>query len=251
MKTLFSVLITLLFLSCLGKKTGTYKEGPICVKREIMVPEFQTIIDTSAVEGAILIYDFDQDSYYSNDFTWAKNGKLPASTFKITNSIIALETGVVENDSTVFKWNGEERSMKLWQQDLVLRDAFHFSCVPCYQELARKIGVHKMTEYLEKLEYGHMKVDSSNIDRFWLEGASRIDQMQQIHFLKKFYQAQLPISERTKEIMKRLMLIEENDTYKIYGKTGWSVSEGHDNGWFVGYIETQKKVYFFAKAFAE
>ena len=42
------------------------------------------------------------------------------------------------------------------------------------------------------------------------------------------------------------MLIEENDTYKIYGKTGWSVSEGHDNGWFVGYIETQKKVYFFA-----
>ena len=103
-----------------------------------------------------------------------------------------------------------------------------------------------MTEYLEKLEYGHMKVDSSNIDRFWLEGASRIDQMQQIHFLKKFYQAQLPISERTKEIMKRLMLIEENDTYKIYGKTGWSVSEGHDNGWFVGYIETQKKVYFFA-----
>jgi len=55
---------------------------------------------------------------------------MPASTFKIVNSIIALETGVVENDSTMFKWNGEKRRLPIWEQDLTFRDAFHFSCVP-------------------------------------------------------------------------------------------------------------------------
>lgn len=98
-----------------------------------------------------------------------KKRNLPASTFKITNSIIALETGVVENDSTLLKWNGEKRRFKNWEQDLILRDAFHFSCVPCYQEIARKVGENKMNKFLKKLDYGNMKVDSSNLDLFWLE----------------------------------------------------------------------------------
>lgn len=215
-------------------------------EREIVIPEFQTIIDSANVVGSILIYDSEGDKFYSNDFNWAKNGKLPASTFKIPNSIIALETGTVENDSTLFKWNGEKRRLRDWEQDLIFRDAFHFSCVPCYQEIARKIGVENMTEYLNKLVYGDMKVDSANIDLFWLEGDSRISQFQQIDFLKRFYQSELPISERSETIMKRMIVIEENDNYRLSGKTGWSIRNGNNNGWFVGYLETRNKTYFFA-----
>lgn len=175
-----------------------------------------------------------------------KKRNLPASTFKITNSIIALETGVVENDSTLLKWNGEKRRFKNWEQDLILRDAFHFSCVPCYQEIARKVGENKMNKFLKKLDYGNMKVDSSNLDLFWLEGESSITQFQQINFLKRLYQSELPISERTEMIMKRMIVIEDTDDYKLSGKTGWSIRNGNNNGWFVGYVETQSKIYFFA-----
>ena len=93
-----------------------------------------------------------EDVYYSNDFKWANAGRLPASTFKIPNSIIALETGVVENDSTLFEWDGIERSIKNWNQDLLFREAFHFSCVPCYQKVAREISEKRMNVYLNKLE---------------------------------------------------------------------------------------------------
>ena len=75
----------------------------------IVKPEFQSIIDSSDVKGAILIYDLNQDIYYSNDFDWSNKGNLPASTFKIANSIIGLETGVIEHDSVLFKWDGEKK----------------------------------------------------------------------------------------------------------------------------------------------
>lgn len=246
MKIIYILSILILSLSCTSKKIVSDKKEMKTTEREIIVPEFQVIIDSANVNGAILIYDFEGDKYYSNNFRWAKKGYLPASTFKITNSIIALETGIVENDSTIFKWNGEKRRLVNWEQDLIFRDAFHFSCVPCYQEVARKIGVKKMTQYLDKLEYGDMKVDSTNIDLFWLEGESRINQFQQINFLKRFYQSELPISKQTELIMRRLMVIDKNNQYAVSGKTGWSIRNGNNNGWFVGYIESQNKTYFFA-----
>ena len=241
-----SILLLIIFLSCNDKKTSAGKNQDKIAKREIVVPEFQSIIDSANVKGAILIYNLENDKYYSNDFNWTHKGYLPASTYKITNSIIALENGVVKNDSTLIKWNGEKRMLKNWEQDLIFRDAFHFSCVPCYQEIARNIGVKRMNEYLKKLEYGNMQVDSTNIDLFWLEGESRINQFQQIDFLKRFYKSELPISKRTNTIMKRMMVIEDHENYKLSGKTGWSIRNGNNNGWFVGYIETQNETYFFA-----
>jgi len=239
-------LITIIFYSCSGnKKTNSIKKE-MNNRNQVINLEFQTIIDSAKVDGAILVYDLQTDTYYSNNFTWANKERLPASTFKIPNSIIALESGIVENDSAIFKWNGEKRFLKVWEQDLIFRDAFRFSCVPCYQELARKIGDERMNKYLTSLDYGNMRVDSINIDVFWLEGDSRISQFQQIDFLKRFYSSKLPISERTKIIMKSMIKIEERNQYKLSGKTGLSVTNKIYNGWFVGYIESESKAYFFA-----
>lgn len=246
MKFIYLIPLFILFIYCTDKQTSSEKKETFFVEREIVVPEFQTIIDSAKVEGAILIYDIQDDTYYSNNFEWSKNGNLPASTFKIVNSIIALETEVIENDSTIFKWNGEERRLRNWEQDLMLRDAFHFSCVPCYQDVARDIGVDRMNNYLTKFNYGAMEVDSTNIDIFWLAGESQISQFQQIDFLKRFYRSELPISKRTESIMKRLILIEARTGYKLSGKTGWSIRNGNNNGWYVGYVELPKRTIFFA-----
>ena len=211
-----------------------------------VIPTLQTVLDSSQVSGIVLVYDQQSDVYYSNNFDKAKEGHLPASTYKIPNSIIALETGVVADDSTLFPWDGEERAMERWEQDLIFCEAFRLSCVPCYQEVARAIGAQRMNDYLRKLDYGTMVVDSGNIDRFWLEGDSRISPYQQIAFLRRLYRSQLPISARTEAIIKRMMVLEEAETYRLSGKTGWSNGGGIDNGWFVGYVETSDNVYFFA-----
>lgn len=101
-----------------------------------------------------------------------------------------------------------------------------------------------MNEYLKKLNYGNMKVDSSTIDLFWLEGESRISMNQQMDFITRFYNKLLPISTRTWDILKRMMVIEDNGKYIFSGKTGWSIRNGNNNGWFVGYLETKNSAYF-------
>ena len=213
---------------------------------EVVKPEFGKILDSLKVKGAILIYDAKNNTYYSNDFAWAKTGIIPASTFKIPNSIIALETGVIQNDSVIFKWNGEKRNFKKWEEDLTFKKAFQVSCVPCYPEIARKVGVKRMKAYLKKLNYPGMDFDTLTIDNFWLQGKSKISQMQQIDFLEHLYDSKLPISKRTKNIMKNIMLIEKTESYTLSGKTGWGMRNDIDNGWFVGYLETNNSVYFFA-----
>lgn len=238
-------LVTLIITSC---QMGTRNESAVKTAgvRQISSAALQQILDSNHVEGCILVYDPADSVYYSNDFERCRTGHLPASTFKIPNSIIALETGVVEGDSTVIKWDGQKRRLPVWEQDLYFRDAFRVSCVPCYQEIARKIGVSRMKQYLSDLDYGNMVVDSATIDLFWLEGESRISPFQQVDFLYRFYNSTLPVSARTESIMKRILIIEENDTFRLSGKTGWSVRNGNNNGWFVGYLEKGGHVFFIA-----
>jgi beta-lactamase class D len=212
----------------------------------VLKPKFNTILENLKVKGSILIYDSKNNTFYSNDFGWAKTGIIPASTFKIPNSIIALETGVVQNDSVVFKWNGEKRRFKKWEQDLTFQQAFQVSCVPCYQEIARKIGVKRMKSYLKKLNYNGMVFDTLTIDNFWLQGKSKFSQMQQIDFLQRLYFSKLPISTQTENILKNIMIIEKTKSYTLSGKTGWGMRNEMDNGWFVGYLETNNSAYFFA-----
>ncbi|AFC23098.1 class D beta-lactamase [Saprospira grandis] len=240
----FSVAILILALSCTNSQPK--KQIEIAGPKEEIKTEFHPILDSANVRGAILIYELQTNTYYSNEYHWAQSGRLPASTFKIPHSIIGLETALLKDDSTIFYWDQKPRTFASWEQDLSLKKAFHYSCVPCYQELARKIGAKRMKKHLAKLNFGEMQVDSSNIDLFWLEGNSKISQFDQIDFLKRFYQDQLPIRARTKEIMSRMMIITQEEDYILRGKTGWASRDGDHNGWFVGYLESKDKTYFFA-----
>lgn len=239
-------LLAITVSSCTDTVQETKNDQSAGAPQKVETPAVQKIIDSAGLSGVILLFDPQQNTYYSNDFEWADRGYLPASTFKIPNSIIALETGVVEDDSTLFKWNGESRRLSIWERDMVFRDAFHLSCVPCYQDIARRVGAERMRANLDKLQYGNMVFDSTSIDLFWLEGDSRISPSQQIDFLARFYRSELPISQRTESIMKRLMVMKETEEYKLSGKTGWSIRNGNNNGWFVGYLEMGGEVYFFA-----
>ncbi|KXX68726.1 class D beta-lactamase [Flammeovirga sp. SJP92] len=243
MYKLISIICT--FMVCVSCTTTEQRQKS---NEGTMVQEkvLQQILDSTNLKGAILLYDHNAATYYSNDFEWSKKGFLPASTFKIPNSIIALETRVVENDSTLMKWDGIERNFKIWNQDLIFKKAFQYSCVPCYQEVARKIGVEQMKSYLKKLNYNGMEFDSTSIDSFWLVGDSRISPFDEIDFLKRLYGSELPIQKRNEAIIKKMMLIETNDQYKLSGKTGWASNADYNNGWFVGFLELSDNTIFFA-----
>ena len=246
MKKIISITFLLTAFISIFSACKNDRNQVVSQSKKVVYTNFDTILTKTGVEGSILIYDLQEDCYYSNDFAWAHIARLPASTFKICNSIIALETGVMENDSILIKWDGKERTFDVWERDMTFSEAFKLSCVNCYQEIARKIGPDRMNAKLELLEYGSMQVDSSNIDVFWLEGESGISQMQQIDFLKRLYNNELKISQRTDSIIRKMMILEENEEYILRAKTGWAIRNGHNNGWFVGYLDKQGAIYFFA-----
>lgn len=172
---------------------------------------------------------------------------LPASTFKIVNSIIALETGVVEDAETVLPWDGSPRELEEWNAKLTLREAIRTSCVPCYQDIARKIGQERMNAWLVKLEYGNHDA-SGGIDAFWLGGGLRITPLEQLAFLRRLAEGKLPISERTREIVLDLITLDVGPEHQLLGKTGIVTKQhaGNELGWFVGYVERGTRRVFFA-----
>ena len=244
MRNLIISLLPILIFSYKNKESK--EDVKFNTPAEVVVPEFQTILDSSDLEGAILIYDQKKNTYYSNSFSESRVQHLPASTFKIPNSIIGLELNILENEKTIFKWDGAERYLPVWEQDLSLRDAFQTSCVPCYQELARKIGVEEMKKYVAKLKFGQMDIGEKTIDNFWLMGSSKISPFEQVDFLKRLKEKQLPISKSTNETIEIILEIESTDSYTLSGKTGMSVYGEKDVGWFVGFVEKESNVYYFA-----
>ncbi|RYY56669.1 MAG: class D beta-lactamase [Chitinophagaceae bacterium] len=172
---------------------------------------------------------------------------LPASTFKIVNSLIGLQTGRISNDSMVIKWDGITRPVEAWNHDLNMTEAFRVSAVPYYQEVARRIGKDTMQAWLDTLKYGTRKITSA-VDTFWLDNTLRITSDEQLGLVKRLYFDQLPFYKTYQDDVKRAMLIEENTNYQLAYKTGWSGYDektGRQIGWVLGWIRENKHPYFF------
>ena len=173
----------------------------------------------------------------------------PASTFKIVNALIGLETGRVRDDSAVIAWDGQTRAVESWNQDLTMKDAFRYSAVPWYQELARRIGRDTMQHWLDTLGYGSKLTPykiGDNIDTFWLDNTLKITADEQLGLVKRLYFNQLPFQNRSQRVVREMMLQEQNSNYSLSYKTGWGTTDkGHTLGWIIGWIEENKHPYFF------
>lgn len=172
----------------------------------------------------------------------------PMSTFKIPNTLIALESGAVKSPTEVIKWNGKKGWMPDWNRDHDLRSAFKYSVFPFYQEVARRAGKAKMQDYLNKFDYGN-KVIGNFIDSFWIDGSLKINAAQQIGFLRKVHEGNLPVSKEALAVLKDAMVASKDDTYILRSKTGTGeIAKGEFIGWYVGYVENGKDTYYFASA---
>lgn len=202
--------------------------------------EIENIFKNKQVDGTIVIESLNTKKISIYNDKRAEKLYSPASTFKIPNTLIALNEGVVTKDSVIV-WDKKIREYESWNKDQTLLTAFKSSCVWCYQEFASKIGVEKYKKYLKELNYGNKKI-GDEITRFWLDESLKITVFEQLSFLKRLYKNELPFKVEDMNTLKEIMIDEENEDYIIRAKTGW---EGK-YGWYVGYVETKDDVWFFA-----
>ncbi|HEV7600532.1 MAG TPA: class D beta-lactamase [Bradyrhizobium sp.] len=189
--------------------------------------------------GTFVGYKIDDYLIIASDTDRSGQAFLPASTFKIPNSLIALETGVVgDPDKDIFKWDGVTRSIEAWNQDHTLRSAIAASAVPVYQEIARRIGAERMQKYVDLLEYGNRNI-GGGIDRFWLTGDLRIDPIQQIDFVDRLRRGALPVSKRSQDLVRDILPVTKAGDATIRAKSGLLGAElGKPSlGWLVGWSE--------------
>ncbi len=199
------------------------------------------------LEGSILIYDLNRNQTYEHNSQRNATAIIPGSTFKIFNAMVALETGIIPDDVAVLTWDGIHRNIDAWNHDTNLRQGFKDSTVWFYQVLARKAGYERMQQLINKVNYGNRQIGTAaDIDRFWLQGPSKITPKEQIEFLQRLYGGNLPFSQRTMNLVKDIMVREQTPDYTLRAKTGWLDSTNPEVGWFVGYLEQNKNVYFFA-----
>lgn len=208
--------------------------------------------DDNKVEGCFALMDNASGKFTVHNLgRYRDSSYLPASTFKILNSLIGLQTGKISSDSMVIKWDGVERRVADWNKDLNMYEAFRVSSVYYYQEVARRIGKDTMQIWLDSLKYG-AKTDTgkvvitSAIDSFWLDNSLKITPDQQLGLVKRLYFDQLPFFKSYQEMVKRAMLFENNSNYRLGYKTGWGFKEnGNAIGWVVGWVEENNHPYFF------
>jgi beta-lactamase class D len=189
--------------------------------------------------GTFVGYKVDDYLIIASDKDRSGEAKLPASTFKIPNSVIALETGVVgDPDKDVFKWDGVTRSIEAWNHDHTMRSAIAASAVPVYQEIARRIGAERMQKYLDLFDYGNRDI-GGGIDQFWLTGNLRIDPVQQIDFVDRLRRGTLPVSKRSQDLVRDILPVTKVGDSIIRAKSGLLGAEvGKPSlGWMVGWAE--------------
>ena len=212
--------------------------------------DFNKYFKNYNVQGSIAIYDDRNNKWILSDSSDVYKDSLPASTFKIINLLVALETGVVKDENEVIKWNGQTDTARYGYRpeiyrDMTIQEAFLESAVWVFLDMAKKIGKANYQYYLKACNYGNQNLSEEGED-FWNFGTLGISPVNQVNFLRNMYAGNLPFSKRNIDIVKRVLVNEQNENYTLSAKTGWTREGGINTGWWVGYVENNEGVVFFA-----
>lgn len=209
--------------------------------------------ENSRVGGAFVLLDNEGRPVFRFHPEVAKQPFGPCSTFKIWNSLIGLEEGLIAGaDKPFWKWDGTERDFPGWNQDQTWREAFSVSCVPAFQELGRRIGPDRMQRWLDKLGYGNRDM-AGRPDAFWLPRAGEktvmVSPNEQAELVRKLIGGKMPVSPKSVALLREVMKAKQTARGTLYGKTGSGSRDGgkgFDMGWYVGFVESGGRSYPFA-----
>ncbi len=208
-------------------------------------PDLTALFKAEGVTGTFVLLDVVEEHMTVVNAERAERRYPPASTFKIANSLIALETGAVADVDEVIPYGGKPQMIKAWERDMSLREAIVVSNVAVYQEVARRIGLDRMTEMLEQLGYGSCN-PGKVVDRFWLDGPLEVNAIEQTRFVATLASNSLPLSARSQVLVREVMPFEEINGARLYGKTGWLFGREPQLGWYTGWVERKSAIRAFA-----
>ena len=209
-----------------------------------------SLLDVSAIfgsyDGSFVLYDNHLDSWKIYNLEEANKRIPPDSTYKIYDALLGLESGIITPEHSSMAWNGEHFSYSAWENDQDLNSAMQNSVNWYFQTMDSQLGLNKIQEFLNEIEYGN-QTTSSNLKLYWSDFSLKISPIEQVELLKKFNTNGFHLHSPNVLSVKNAIKIADTSDGTFYGKTGTGCIDGQDiSGWFIGYIETSDNIYYFA-----
>ncbi len=208
-------------------------------------PAWASRFDAEGTVGTFVARRIGDPSWHVVDVDRAGRREIPASTFKILNSLIILETGVVDDVDDVLEWDGVNRGLDAWDRDQTMRHAIEFSAVWAYQHWARGVGLDRMRAAVDEVGYGNADIGEV-VDRFWLDGPLRISAIEQVEFLERLADGELPFATDVQASVREILVRSSGLEWSWSHKTGTSLSSDPPLGWLVGLTEFDDERWAFA-----
>lgn len=185
-----------------------------------------------------------------------------ASTFKIAISIMGYDAGILTDEHSPAlpfhagypDWRPE------WRQTIDPTNWIKYSVVWYSQEVTQKLGEDRFRRYVAALHYGNEDVAGdpgkhNGLTRAWLSSSLKISPHEQLAFLEKLVDRQLPVSPHAVDMTSALTRVGILDGWEVHGKTGTGSplaadgthDEAHDYGWFVGWATKAARTIVFAR----
>ncbi len=175
----------------------------------------------------------------------------PASTFKIAISLMGYDSGFLKdqyNPELPFK-EGYPDWRESWRTDTDPAAWSRESVVWYSQQVTQSLGMQRFADYAAAFDYGNADVSGdpgkdNGLTRAWLSSSLRISPLEQVAFLTRMVDGQLPVSAHAHSMTEAIMTETQlPDGWTVHGKTGAGASvalngrpvRDHPIGWFVGW----------------
>lgn len=178
----------------------------------------------------------------------------PCSSFKIAAATMAFDKGIFKDENQVVKWDGIKRDREGINKDLTPLTWMNESAKWVTEWIMPQLGTEAIKSFLSSFTYGNQDFSGGMKDS-WVTSSLKISAHEQVEFLRKLWKYQLPVSRRSVDLTKKIILVQKLGTKsELYGKTGTGCLVGHacmDRpgkmlGWFVGVLKSDSQEYVFA-----
>lgn len=216
-------------------------------------PDLAALFTEAGTRGTIVVRVAGGDRVVVVDKARAEQPFPPSSTFKIPNTLIALQLGVVSGMDERFAYGGSPFLVRgkpflspACNADVTLTVALQNSCIPVFQAIAGRVGAARYRDLLAKLNYGEGEVTEANLGDFWLTGGVRISALDQSVFLDRLVRDRLAIRSDHVQALADALAQETTGEGTLYAKTGYVFTSVPEVGWYVGWIAKDDRRVVFA-----
>lgn len=215
-----------------------------CPPEDISIKDFSEQFQTYT--GSFVLYDSERHHWIINDMEQAVMRTSPDSTYKIYDSLFALEAGMISPENSQIPWDGTEYPFEAWNTDQTLSSAMASSVNWYFQSLDKQLGPCTLQSYIQTVKYGNENI-AGDLSSYWLESTLKISPIEQVELLVSLYQNDFAFAPENIQAVKDAIRLSASDQGTLYGKTGTGRINGQDvNGWFIGFVETTDHACFFA-----